>query len=948
MATVTSTGIATGVAAGVDTIKYAVTNGCGTTTVAYAVTVNPYPTVNNISGPTSVCTGANITLSNTAIGGTWSSVYPSMATVAASGMVTGVAAGVDTIKYAVTNGCGTTTVAYAVTVNPYPTVNNISGPTSVCAAATISLSNTTIGGTWSSLYPAIATITASGIVTGVGAGVDTIKYAVTNGCGTTTVVYAVTVNPLPVVAGITGPDSVCMGASISLGNTITGGSWSSMASSIATVSGNTVYGANVGSANIQYAVTTVCGTATTMHSVYVKALPNAGTLAGADSVCYGTSISLTSSAPGGIWSSALPAVATVSATGIVTGLSPVLTSTSIIYTVSTFSCGSATASHAVTVRPQPNAGSVTGAVLCSMAGTALSSSAPGGSWSSGLPTVATVNSSGAVTGLIAGTAVITYAVTNSCGTATDTALITVNPVPEPITGNTIICVGISSSLSSATPGGIWSTSNATIATVNATGYTTGMSIGSANISYTLPATGCYRSTPLSVGLSVTPTVSMAASSLEVCAGTPVTYLATSTWGGTSPIYVWSVNNVIIAGGTSYTYAPQDGDLVRVWFLSSLACAVPDTASTSVVMTVHHIATPSLDITTGMGDTVCAGVLTTFTPIPTDGGTIPSYQWTVNGIPSGAGPTFTYIPVNGDVVTTNMTSNAYCRTADHAIATRILTVSPFVTPDVTTSINPGPISCEGYPVTYTAAQTNGGTNPQYQWLVNGTPSGTGQVFTYPPANGDVVGVILTSNFPCVTTPTATENTAMTVIPVTQPVGIISVSPGYIINPGAYDTFTVNIVSGGGIAPTFQWFVNAIPVTGATNATYITNQLHTGDSVNCVVTNNDQCSGVSTFNYIYITVGNNVGVTNITGNTNHLDILPNPSSGMFIVRGTLGNTNDKVRISITDMPGRIVYTDEAMLNNGELNKAITTTGLTPGMYLLTVQNDKEIRTLRLVIR
>ncbi len=910
------------------------------------------PTVSATAAAASVCIGTSTSLTATGAGTggtyTWSPSTGLSVTTGATITANPTATTTYTVTGTNASGCSDTGVI-TLMVNPLPVVAAITGATSVCAGgATTTLSNITTGGVWSSVYTSLATVTTTGTVTGVAAGTDTIKYAVTNTCGTTTAAYAITINPLPTVAGITGPDSVCVGASISLVNITTGGVWSSLSTSTATVSGNTVYGASPGSANIQYAVTTVCGTATTVHSVYVKALPNAGTLTGADSVCYGASMSLTPSVSGGMWTSAGPAIATVTTTGMVTGLTPTLSTTSIVYTMSTFSCGSATASHPITVKPQPNAGSATGAVLCSMSSVPLTSTVPGGSWTTGLPTVATINSSGVVTGLIAGNAIITYSVTNSCGIATDTALITINPLPEPITGNTIICVGVSTSLGSATPAGSWSTSDATIATVDGTGYTTGISIGTANITYTIPATGCYRFTPVSVDLSVTPTVTMAASTLEVCAGTSVTFSAASTWGGTSPIYVWSVNNVITAGGTTYSYEPEDGDLVRVWFLSSLACAVPDTVSTHVVVNVHHIATPALDITTGMGDTVCLGVPTTFTPIPVDGGSIPSYQWTVNGTPSGIGPTFTYFPANGDVVTANMTSNAYCRTADQALATRILTVSPFVTPNVTTSINPGPVSCEGYPVVYMASQTNGGTDPQYQWLVNGNPAGAGAIFTYPPANGDIVQVVLTSNFPCLTTPTDNESTAMTVIPIAQPVGSISATPGYIINAGAYDTFTVNIISGGGLAPTYQWFVGAIPVAGATSATYITNDLHTGDSINCVVTNNDQCSGVSDFNYIHITVGNNVGVNNIASNSSTLDIVPNPSSGMFIVRGTIGNTNGKVRISITDMPGRIVYTDEAMLNNGELNKTITTTGFTPGMYLLTIHNDSEIRTLRLVIR
>lgn len=910
----------------------------------------PDITASAATSPICIGTSTALTATGAGTGGTytWAPNIGLSATTGATVTANPSATTTYTVTGTNAGGCSDTGLV-TLTITPLPVVA-VTGATTLCAGgATTTLSGTPTGGTWTSVYTSMATVTLSGMVTGVSAGTDTIKYAVTNGCGTTTVARVLTINPLPSAGTITGPDSVCIGASISLANATAtpGGTWSSLTPAIATVSGSTVYGATAGTASIQYSVTTVCGTATTIHSVVVNPLPNAGTLSGADSVCYGTTMSLTPSVPGGAWTSAAPSIATVTSSGVVTGASIALATTTITYAVATFSCGAASVTHLVTVKPQPNAGIVNGTILCSLASTTLTSSASGGTWTSAVATIATVTTGGTVTGLTAGTTVLTYSVTNSCGTATDTALITVNPLPAPIEGGTVICVGVSTALSSATPDGNWTTSNSTIATVDASGTTTGQGVGTAYITYTNTATGCYQLIPVTVNLSVTPTVSMAASSLEVCAGTAVTFSATSTWGGSSPIYVWSVNNEIIAGGTTYSYTPQDGDLVRVWFLSSLACAVPDTASAHVIMAVHHIASPSLDITTGMGDTVCVGVPTTFTPIPVDGGTIPTYQWIVNGIPSGAGPTFTYIPANGDVVTANMTSNAYCRTADHAWATHILTVSPFLTPEVTTTINPGPISCEGYPVNYVASQVNGGTAPQYQWLVNGNPSGTGPAFNYVPANGDVVQVILTSNFPCLAAATDNESIPMTVVPIVQPVGSVTAVPGYIVAPGRYDTFTVTIISGGGSAPTYQWFVNAVPVPGATTTTYITNDLHTGDSINCVVTNNDQCSGVSVFNYIHITVANNVGVNNIAGNENAFSIFPNPSSGLFSLHGAVGNCS-KATITITDMPGRIVHTEEVAIVNGLLDKQVTTTSLVPGMYLVTIQSHAGNQTLRMIVK
>ena len=157
----------------------------------------------------------------------------------------------------------------------------------------------------------------------------------------------------------------------------------------------------------------------------------------------------------------------------------------IIYTV-TNSCGSATAHLVVTVDAIPYAGTITGsATACVGSTTSLSSSVSVGVWSSSNPAIAPVTS-GVVSGLSAGTATISYTVTNSCGTATTTSVITVNPLPSAgtITGTATVTVGSTTTLSNATTGGTWSSSNTSVATVGTSGVVSGITAGTATISYT--------------------------------------------------------------------------------------------------------------------------------------------------------------------------------------------------------------------------------------------------------------------------------------------------------------------------------------------------------------------------------------------------------------------------------------------------------------------------------
>ena len=68
------------------------------------------------------------------------------------------------------------------------------------------------------------------------------------------------------------------------------------------------------------------------------------------------------------------------------------------------------------------------------------------------------------------------------------------------------------------------------------------------------------------------------------------------------------------------------------------------------------------------------------------------------------------------------------------------------------------------VRFTPTPANGGTAPTYEWLVNSTVVGTGNTFTYAPANGDQVAVRMTSNTLCVTGNPATSGAIlMNVLP-----------------------------------------------------------------------------------------------------------------------------------------------------------------------------------------
>ena len=161
------------------------------TLVNQTVNVNPLPV---ISGTLTSCIGGTSTLSATnspSLSTPWSSSNTGVATVNSSGIVTGVSSGSTTITYTDINGCTKTAL---FTVNPNPIV---SGTQTICVGSTSQLTGSATAATtnpWVSSITSVATISNTGLVSGVSAGTTTITYTNTNGCSQT---YLITVLNTP-------------------------------------------------------------------------------------------------------------------------------------------------------------------------------------------------------------------------------------------------------------------------------------------------------------------------------------------------------------------------------------------------------------------------------------------------------------------------------------------------------------------------------------------------------------------------------------------------------------------------------------------------------------------------------------------------------------------------------------------------------------------------------
>jgi hypothetical protein len=180
--------------------------------------------------------------------------------------------------------------AVITTVAP-PVAGTITGPTILHTGATITLTPSVTGGAWSSSN-AHATVSSSGVVTGVSAGPVNISYTMSNGvCAVSAVQYLTEVGPVaPQAVGLTtGNTSICVGGTSALSNTFSGGTWTSENPQIATVGANTgiVEGISAGTALISY---TISGGLSVVTPIEVKPIGDAVTIVADRSISANSSV----------------------------------------------------------------------------------------------------------------------------------------------------------------------------------------------------------------------------------------------------------------------------------------------------------------------------------------------------------------------------------------------------------------------------------------------------------------------------------------------------------------------------------------------------------------------------------------------------------------------------------------------------------------------------------
>jgi uncharacterized protein YjdB len=809
-------------------------------------------------------------------GGSWSTSDATIATIDGAGTVSTVAAGSVTVSYSVTTTCGTAVATHALSVQTMPVVaGTVSGASIVCAGGTTALTSSITGGTWSSSDATIATVDTAGTVAGVAAGSATITYTMTNSCGSASDTRGMTVAPAPVVATISGPASLCAGATATYTDATAGGAWGSSDTTIATISATGVVNAMAaGTAILSYSISASCGVVSATTNITINSLPAVGGITGATAMCAGTTTTLTDATTGGAWSTSDTTVATVSATGVVTAHGAGVAT--IAYSVSNAAGCMMTVSLMDTVNAVPVVSAISGGGnVCLGSSILLTDATAGGTWSSSNASVASVSASGIVTGASLGSATITYSVGIAGCSAMVTTTATVDPVPSVsgISGTMTVCAGTVTSLTDTTLGGVWGNLDTAIGTLSSTGVLSTHAAGMDTILYTVTNSfGCGATAMAVVTVNAGPAVSAISGADTVCAGSTVA-LTETTPGGT-----WSSSTAAVAtiDATGVLTAISGGTTTVAYTVSGAGGC-----STTVSRTEHVEALPTVAAISGGGSMCMTG--TTVLTDATAGGVWTSSNTAVATVsatgvvtPVGMGTatiSYTVASVTGCATTVTMTE-----TVDTgSVAGTLLGAGNHTL-------------CHGNPVGMAVSGSVGGLT--YQWYRDGILIAGATGSTYMATNTGSYTVVI-SNGMC-------SSTLGTVNVIAPPAPVVHAGTGSTIYTGSFASY--------------QWLLNGSPIAGATSSVY---SATAGGNYSVIVSDANGCSDTSA---VFVISGGINDVNNVSAMD--IRLYPNPATSVITI-------DAPAPVSVT-----IHTTDGRQIGRFGDAKTIDVGSLANGMYLIMV--------------
>jgi hypothetical protein len=361
------------------------------------------------------------------------------------------------------------------------------------------------------------------------------------------------------------------------------------------------------------------------------------------------------------------------------------------------------------------------------------------------------------------------------------------------------------------------------------------------------ATSNTATVTVNAALSVT----ISPSSVTVDVGQSLTFTCTVS-GGTVPCsYQWYLNGVAVSGatGASWTFTPSSTGSYSIYVEVTDSVGAMATSNTATV-TVNGA--PSVTISPGSA-TLDVGQSQLFTS-SVSGGTVPcSYQWYLNGVAvSGAtNPTWTFTPSSSGSysVYVNVTDSVGVR-----VKSNVATVTVNTAPSVTISPSSSTLDVGGSQL-FTST-VSGGTSPySYQWYLNGVAvsGATNPTWTFTPSSSGSYSVYVN-----VTDSVGSKARSNVAIVTVNAAPSVSISPSSVVmDVGQSRTFTSS-VSGGTSPYSYQWYLNGVAVSDATNASWTFTPSSSG-SYNVYLVITDSLGVQATSNTATVTADGALSVT-----------------------------------------------------------------------------------------
>ncbi len=836
-------------AIGSKTVSLTVAGGTCTSTTTNTISVNSAPTSTFTVAPTTVCVGANstMTFTGTAAAGAsyaWNfgvGATPATANTAGPHTVSWSSSGTKTITLSVTaGGCTSAVTSHTVTVNPVPTAT-FTMPATVCVGSNASISYTGNGlAPPSASYswniggggPAPGNVQGPFGVSWASSGTKTVSLTVAQaGCTSSPVSQTINVVALPTVSISASAASTCVGQALSFSTTGaaqpsgTTYSWNFGAGASPTTS------TSAGPVSVTWSVISSptatltvssggCTSSPASASVSIVA-PPVSTISAPATGCIGVPVSI--SAPGPFasgttfnWNFGTGVVISGSGAGpyivqwATSGFKPVS------LTVTSGACSSSS-NVSVDIRSASTASFTVPSTICAgQASTVTFSGSASGTatylWNFGVgATPATANTAGphSVTWSSAGSKTISLTLTDgTCTIPVSTQTVTVNPVyTSTFSLPATACTGTSGTINYTgnAPVGASYSWNFGIGATPATASTVGphsvswTGAGSKTVSLTVTSAGCSSTTSQNLSVSLTPTASISmASSIGVSSTTPVGLGGAAMAGVT---YSWNFGSgaspAMVTGIGPHSVSWSSSGLKTVTLTVSL-----NGCSSTITQTINVI-TPSTSSFTAPSS-ICLGSSATinYTGNASSGAL---YAWNFDGGTASPG---TGVGPHTITWATSGLKTIHLIVTDNGIASSDFTATVNVNPIPTSTFSLPASVCLGSnaTITYTG---NASSSASYSWNF-GTSSSPGTALTSGPhqvnwssAGSPSVTLSVTENG-CSSTPTSST------ISVLSPpsIGIAALS-AVCENVNASVTLSGSAVSG----VTYSWNFgsNASPAT-----------------------------------------------------------------------------------------------------------------------------------------